>query len=307
MSLLLVMPGRDTAPVVAALGRLDASLPVQVWPQVADPDGVVMAVTWNHPAGALAGLPGLRLVCSYGAGVDHLLRDPALPAGVPLARVVDPNLVTDMVEYVVGALGAWRRGFAGYRDSQARGEWRPRVYDRDRRALVLGLGQLGGAVADALVALGWRVDGWSRSGRAHPGLRVLRGRPALLDAVGEVAVVVCLLPLTPATAGVVDGELLARCRPGSLLVNVARGGHLVEVDLLTALDRGRPAAAWLDVFDDEPLPPGHPFWRHPAITITPHVASLTDPESVARQLVRAYRRTVAGEPPEHAVERGRGY
>lgn len=302
-----MMPGRDTTSVVAALARADDALEVRVWPDVGEPAEIVMAVTWNHPAGTLAGLAGLRLVCSYGAGVDHMLHDPGLPRGVPLARVVDPNLVADMTEYVVGAALAWRRGFATYRAHQRHAEWAPQGYDRDRRALVLGLGQLGGAAASALASLGWDVVGWSRSGRAPAGVRVVTGRADLVAALPAAAVVVCLLPLTSATAGLFDSALLDHFRPGSLLVNVARGGLVVEEALLAALDRGRPAAAWLDVFRDEPLPADHMFWRHPAVTVTPHVASLTDPDSVADQLTRAYRRAVAGAPPHHLVDPARGY
>lgn len=307
MSLLLVMPGRDTSSVETALGRAAPGLDVRVWPAVGDPADVLMAVTWNHPPGCFDALPALRVISSYGAGVDHLLRDPELPAGVPVVRVVDPNLVKDMVEYVVGAVCAWRRGFAAYRESQARPEWAPSPYGREREALVLGLGELGGAVARALVGVGFDVSGWSRTPKAIPRVRSLVGRDALEAALPEAAAVVCLLPLTPATEGLLDRRLLARFRPGALLVNVARGGHVVEVDLVEALDRGRPAAAWLDVFVDEPLPPGHPFWRHPAVTVTPHVASLTDAASVAAQLAAAYRRAEAGAPFEHVVDPVRGY
>ncbi len=307
MSMLLVMPGRDTEPVRAALERAAPGLEVRVWPDVGEPGDVLVAVTWNHPPGCFDRLPALRVISSYGAGVDHLLRDPDLPAGVPVVRVVDPNLVTDMVEYAVGAVCAWRRGFAAYRRNQERAEWVPAPYDRERTALVLGLGELGGSVARALAGIGFDVSGWSRTPATIPGVRSLVGRDALEAALPAAAAVVCLLPLTPATEGILDRRLLARFRPGSLLVNAARGRHVVEADLLRALERGRPAAAWLDVFADEPLPPEHLFWRHPAVTVTPHVASLTDPDSVAAQLAETYRRAAAGGPFRHVVDPARGY
>lgn len=307
MSLLLVMPGRDTEPVRDALRRASPGLDVRVWPDVGDPARVLMAVTWNHPPGCFDALPALRVISSYGAGVDHLLRDPRLPAGVPVVRVVDPNLVQDMVEYAVGAVCAWRRGFEVYRQRQQRAEWVPVPYDRDRSALVLGLGELGGAVARALAGIGFDVSGWSRTPKAIRDVRCQVGRDALEAALPAAAAVVCLLPLTPATEGILDRRLLARFRPGSLLLNLARGAHVVESDLLEALDRGRPAAAWMDVFADEPLPPEHPFWRHPAVTVTPHVASLTDPDSVAVQLVATYRRAESGGPFRHVVDPARGY
>lgn len=301
------MPGRDTDVLRRVLAEELSDVRVAEWPSVESPAEVRMAVVWNHPEGALRSFPNLELVCSYGAGVDHLLRDPDLPANVGIVRVVDPQLVTDMVEYVVGVACAHHRGFATYREQQRGTAWAPHEYSRAPRALVLGLGELGGAVARALVSLGWRVTGWSRSGRPADGVDSTMGRDALERSVADAELVVCMLPLTPQTDGLVDHALLRRMRPEALLLNVGRGRLVVEADLLAALDAGRPGAAWLDVFEQEPLPPEHPLWVHPRVTVTPHVASLTDPSVAARLVADVWRRLERGEPQQHRVDPARGY
>lgn len=307
MSLLILMPGRDTAVLEETLRAGAPELELEVWPEVGDPAAVEMAVVWNHPQGELLRYPRLEVVCSYGAGVDHLLRDPELPTGAEIVRVVDPQLVRDMVEYVVGAVISWRRDLATYRCDQAERRWQPREYDRSRRALVLGAGELGGAVARGLAAVGFDAVCWATSAGDRRGVPTISGRDALESALAAADATVCLLPLTPATEGLFDASLLATMKPGSLLVNVGRGHHLVESDLVAALDRGRPAAAWLDVFDTEPLPAASPLWVNPAVTITPHVASLTDPRSVAGLILDVWRRHRVGEPLPHRVDPARGY
>lgn len=302
-----MMPGRDTAAFAQHLGVVLPGVTTHIWPDVGDPAEVEMVVAWNHPAGELRQFPAAQVICSFGAGVDHLLRDPDLPQEVELVRIVDPDLVTDMVEYVVGALISHRRSFSRYRDQQRDALWLPHDYDRRRTAAVLGQGELGRPVSRALVGLGWHVLGWSRGGRAIPGVEPVTGRRGLERALAEAAAVVCLLPLTPATDGLLDRDLLARMAPDSLLVNVGRGRQVVAADLLVALETGQPGAAWLDVFADEPLPPDHPFWSHPRVTITPHVASLTNPVTAADLVADVWRRMRAGDAQLHQVDRARGY
>ena len=302
-----MMPGRETTDVRTALAARLPGVEIEIWPEVAAPDAVRMAVVWNHPEGALRAFQNLELVCSYGAGVDHLLRDPDLPEHVDIVRVVDPRLVADMVEYVVGVACSHHRGFGAYREQQRDATWEPHPYVRDPRAVVLGLGELGGAVASALVRLGWRVEGWSRGGREVPGVVARVGLHDLETSLQTADLVVCLLPLTPATDGLVDAALLARMRPDTLLLNVGRGRLVEEEDLLEALDAGRPGHAWLDVFAHEPLARDHPFWHHPRVTVTPHVASLTDPAAAAQQVADVWRRLERSESQPHPVDRVRGY
>lgn len=269
-----------------------------------------IAIVANPPPGALAGLPRLRLVQSLWAGVERLLADPTLPATVPLARMVDPAMNAAMAETALWAVLSLQRGFFRYERLQRAACWAPHPQRRaDELAVaVLGLGQMGRATARRLVAHGCRVLGWSATPAALEGVECLHGG-ATLDArlLPEADVVVNLLPLTSATRGLFDAARLARMKPGAALVNLARGAHVVETDLLAALDAGRLGHAVLDVFQEEPLPPAHPFWRHERVTVLPHAAAQTDPRSaaaVAAANVRAVRR---GEPPAHRVDRARGY
>jgi glyoxylate/hydroxypyruvate reductase A len=309
---LFVMPGRepDAARVLEIWRQQAPDLDGRVWsPATASTDeDAVVAVVWNHPHGSLADLPRLRGVVSFGAGVDGLLQDPSLPRDILIGRTVDSNLQRDLVEYVQLAVLAWRRSWRRLLEAQQEQRWAPEAYRRDGTIAVLGLGALGQAVAEHLdeIQLG-RVVGWSRTQASIPGVRTHSGRSGLADAVADADEVVCCLPLNAETEGILDRRLFRAMRPGSYLINIGRGRHLVEADLLAALDDGQLGGACLDVFAEEPLPPGHPFWSDRRITVTPHVASLTDPGSVAGQLAESVRRIAAGQPPAFPVDRKRGY
>jgi glyoxylate/hydroxypyruvate reductase A len=258
------------------------------------------AVVANPPPGTLQGLPRLRLIQSLWAGVDRLLADATLPTGVPIARMVDPAMTAAMVETALWAVLALHRGFFAYQQRQREQVWRQH---RQRRAdelgvLVLGQGTLGGAVAEALRGRGYRVAGWRREGAQAEDFEA---RLAAAD------ILVNLLPLTEATRGLLDARLFARLPRGAGLVNLARGAHLVEADLLAALDAGQLRHAVLDVFQTEPLPAAHPFWRHPRITVLPHAAALTDERSAAAVAAANLRALRDGRPLQHRVDRVRGY
>lgn len=309
MALLIVLPGREeeASRLAADFREIDETLDIRLWPDVGLRDDVDMVVAWNHPKGLLNSFPNLRLVASFGAGVEHLLDDPALPEGVEIVRTVDSGLAFGMAEYVVTAVADWRRGWGAFREAQRLKTWSPRSYALNGTVLVLGIGRMGWAVARALQSVGHRVVGWKRTGGSVDGVECISGRRALKEALADVDVVVCLLPLTVETEGMLDCDFFASMKKGSLLVNVGRGAHLNEDDLIAALAEGRPGHAVLDVFREEPLPLGHSFWTHPAITVTPHVASLTDPRGAAERIAENRRRLNAGEPLLDPVERERGY
>lgn len=273
-----------------------------------DPDAVDAAFVANPPHGALAQYPNLRFIQSLWAGVDRLLGDPALP-DVPVARLVDPDLTQAMVEAVVAHVMALHRQTYAYARQQERCEWKQldQPLARDRRIGILGLGELGAAVARALAALSFPVAGWSRSPRAVPSVQCLSGRDGIEALLARSDILVNLLPLTPDTTGILDARLLARLPNGASLVNVARGAHLVENDLLAALDGGRIDHAILDVFGEEPLPPAHPFWSHPRISVFPHVAAYSAPESAARIAAANVSAFREGRPVTGLVDRVRGY
>jgi glyoxylate/hydroxypyruvate reductase A len=263
----------------------------------AEPGAVQAALVANPPPGSLQGLPALRLIQSLWAGVDKLLADTSLPSEVPLARMVDPAMNAAMAETALWATLALQRGFFRYATNQSAGLWRTHAQRRaqDVQVLVLGQGQMGAAAAAALARQGYAVQGWRRDGTP------------LLPRLAASDIVINLLPLTAETRGLVDAAFLAALPRGAGLVNLARGAHVVDADLLAALDSGHLGHAVLDVFHTEPLPPGHPFWQHPRVTVLPHAAAFTDPRSAAAVAVANVRAALEGRPIAHRVDRRRGY
>ena len=268
-----------------------------------------VALVANPPPGSLRDLPGLRLIQSLWAGVDRLLVDPSVPATVPLARMVDPAMNEAMAQTALWAALSLQRGFFGYAAQQRAGVWRPQPWRRadETTVAVLGLGQMGRTAALRLLQHGYRVLGWSRGTASAEGVPVHCGAAALPPLLAQAQIVVNLLPLTPATHGLFNAQTLAQLPRGASLVNLARGAHVVEADLLAALDRGHLHHAVLDVFATEPLPPAHAFWSHPSVTVLPHVAAPTDPRSAAPIAARNVQALRDGRPLEHLVDRTRGY
>jgi len=291
------------------LRALVPDLDFRVWPDTGAVAEIDTALVWRPEPGLLAGLPGLKAIFSLGAGVDHIFADPDLPVGVPVTRVVDADMTGRMTEYVLFHVLRRHLRHDEYRDQQARGEWRELAHPAaaERRVGVMGLGVLGGAAARALADLGFDVAGYSRRARDMPGIDRFHGADGLEPFLNRTEILVCLLPLTAATAGILDERLFDALPDGAWLINVARGNHLVEDDLLAALASGRLAGATLDVFADEPLPASHPFWPHPAITITPHIAAISDPRSIAKQVAENITRLRDGRALINVVDPGAGY
>jgi glyoxylate/hydroxypyruvate reductase len=290
------------------LARRLPDLELREWPQLGDPESIEVALVWKPPPGALQGLPNLKAILSLGAGVDGFLKDDTLP-DVPLCRMVDPSMTTSMSEYVLLAVLRHHRRFDRFERARAERRWAfelPKPAPA-RTVGILGLGVLGGDAARTLAARGFRVLGWSRTPKSIEGVICLSGEDGLSTVAAESEILVCLLPATPDTKGILNADLLGRLPEGACLVNAARGHHLVEEDLLAALDSGRLEAATLDVFHQEPLPPDHPFWNDPRILITPHVASYSLPSTGADQVAENIRRALDGRPLLHVVDRSRGY
>ena len=271
--------------------------------------GVDVALVANPPAGALLGLPRLRLIHSLWAGVERLLADASVPAGVPVVRMVDPAMSEAMAETALWAVLSLHRGFFDYAERQRAARW---LQHGQRRAdevtvAVLGLGRMGRATAARLAANGYPVVGWSRSPSVVDRVETLAGDATLPAVLKRAEIVVNLLPLTPATRGLFDAHRIAGMKRGASLVNFARGAHVVDADLIAALDAGQLRRAVLDVFHTEPLPPDHPYWRHPRVTVLPHAAALTDPRSAARIVAANVESFRAGRMPGPLVDRSRGY
>jgi glyoxylate/hydroxypyruvate reductase A len=280
----------------------------RLWPDVGDPKDVLYLAAWEPPAEIATRFPNLELLFSSGAGVDQF-DFAALPPKLPVVRMIEPGIIRGMVEYVTHAVLDLHRDMPAYRRAQQRGQWQPLPVKTasERRVGVLGLGSLGQAVLAQLVPFGFDCAGWSRALHALEGVRCFAGAGGLDEFLAGTDILVCLLPLTDATRGLLDRHLFARLPRGASLVHVGRGPQLVAQDLLAALDAGQLAEAVLDVTDPEPLPPAHPLWSNERVRITPHIASMTQPETAARVVIDNVRRLARGEPLVGLVDRERGY
>lgn len=316
MSLLIALTNWDEDAWRARFARELPGEKVVLLGEPFDRRSIHYVASWKHPHGALAGLPNLAAIFSLGAGVDHLLNDPKLP-DVPIARVVDPDLTSRMSEYVLMHCLMILRQHRRYDEQQRRKLWdddRDQPAARHVRVGILGLGELGQDAARKLLAVGFQVAGWSRTPRIVPGIVCHSGTEGLPAFLAHSDILVCLLPLTAETTGIINAELLAGLARdghpslgGPHLINAGRGGSQVEADILAALDGGRLASALLDVFETEPLPADSPLWTHPRVTVTPHNAAMSAPDTVAALVARQIRAHQAGGALENLVERGRGY
>jgi glyoxylate/hydroxypyruvate reductase len=280
----------------------------RVWPDAGDLSKVEYVIAWQVPPEFLARLPRLKVLFSSGAGIDHIDFS-TVPAHIPVVRMVEPGIINGMVEYVSLAVLALHRDLFDYFPAQAARVWAPlEVPPASARTIgVMGMGSLGRAVLERLGTYGFRLRGWNRSLRVMQGVESFAGDDQLPRFLERCDVLVCLLPLTPATRGVLNKNVFSALPVGASVINVGRGPHLVDADLLEALDSGRLARAILDVTDPEPLPPEHPFWTHPRVFLTPHVASMTQPETAAPILLENIRRHQRGEPLADVIDRDRGY
>lgn len=270
---------------------------------------ITMAIVWKHPNGSLKGYPNLKCIASFGAGVDFIFEDPDRPAGIPLTRVVDPKLAGDMSEFVLAQILSYLKHLKTYALEQEKRIWQPREYMRIEGTVVgiMGVGALGSVLARDLGKLGFCVQGWVTSKKGDSEIPLFAGTEGLAAFLENIKILVCLLPLTDETRGILNKKHFALLPRGAFVINVARGGHLVDEDLLEMLANGHLAGAALDVFHEEPLSQNHPFWGHPAIHLTPHIASVSDQESVIPQLLGNYERLMNGKPLENVVSMDKGY
>lgn len=287
----------DMGPMAARLAALRPAWQVRVWPEPGSEDAQV-AVCWDVPPGLFARMPRLALVHGIAAGTDNIVHGQEL-RGLPVCRVIDAEQVRGMVEYALWSVLYFHRGFDRALAQQARGEWRrpPLRAAAEHPVGVLGLGTIGSAVAEALHAHGYRVSAFNRSPRAIEGVHVEAGGPDRLPRfLAGLDTLVCLLPLTPATRGILNRDTFAQLPRGAALVHLGRGGHLVTQDLRDALRQGQLRGAVVDVFPSEPLAPGDPLWSEPGLVVTPHMGTMASPERVAAQIVGNVERLCAGMP-----------
>jgi len=290
------------------LARRVPDIDVRIWPDTGPVEAVDGALVWGPPPGDLARYPNLQAIFSIGAGVDHIINDPDLPA-VPLTRMVDTNMTERMREYVVLHVLRYHRRQPDYDALQRARRWEEldQPHASGRRVGVLGLGELGTSSANALALLGFDVAGWSRRPKSLDGVTTFHGAEGLPPFLAQSEILVCLLPLTAATRSIIDAGFLAQLPAGAALINAARGDHVVDPDLMAALDSGHISGATLDVFSEEPLPPDHPYWGHPKVTVTPHISAITDPVSSADQVAENIHRLRAGKALINLVDLEQGY
>lgn len=309
MTILYADDPADAEGWAAAIRALDPTVAIRFWPESGPVTEIDFAIVGGRAPGDLRVFPNLKAIQSTWAGVNHLLTDANLPLGTPLARMVDQGLTVGMTEYIVfHALDTLREG-PRLHAAQARAQWLdldPRA-PREMVVAMMGLGVLGQDAAARLVDLGFQVRGWSRSRRDVVGVETFAGVDGLRACLAGADILVCLLPLTDDTRGILNATVFAALKPGAVLIHAARGAHLVEADLTNALDSGQLSRAVLDVFATEPLPQDHPFWRDARITVTPHVAAISRPGIGATDIVENRRRALAGEPLVNQVDRSRGY
>lgn len=281
----------------------------RVWPDVGDPADIDYALVWKPKPGLLATLPNLKAILSLGAGVDHIFADPDLPAGVPVSRVVNDNMALRMREWVLLHVLSHHRRQREYNQLQRARVWRglEQPHAGERCVGVMGLGELGGDAARHLAGIGFDTIGWSRSPREVEGVRTFHGRDGLKAFLAETDILVSVLPLTPETTNMINADFLSRLPRGASVINAGRGQQIVEADLIAALDSGHLTEATLDVFQTEPLPVTDPLWIHPRVTVTPHIAAMTDPRALVRQVVQDIRRVEAGGEVTNPVDPTRGY
>jgi glyoxylate/hydroxypyruvate reductase A len=283
-------------------------VPFRIWPEVGDARDVRYLAAWLPPDELATDLPNLEVLFSVGAGVDQLNLG-QIPAHVKLVRMVEPALVATMAEFVGFAVTALHRDMPLYLHQQREHVWRDhRVRAAGAsRVGVMGLGMLGTAAIARLQQLGFECAAWNRSRRDVAGVHCYAGEGELAAFLARTDILVCLLPLTPETRGILNARVFAALPEGAAVINAGRGGHVVEPDLLRALDGGQLRAAFLDVCETEPPPPGHRFWDHPKIWLTPHIASTTQPESGVQAVLANVRRHQRGERMEGIVDIARGY
>lgn len=306
---LIAAEGEDPNPLRAELKRLRPDIEVHADGEDYDPSRIGFAAVWFPRPGLMASLPNLAAIFSLGAGIDHILADPQLPASQPIVRLMHDRTREQVRDYIIHVVLHYYRMMDVAADQQRRRHWEF-LQIRDKASLkvgMLGLGQMGGNAARALRDLGFTVMGWSRSAKEIPGITTFTGEAGRTEMLSQSSFLVSMLPATTATIGLLDAKLFAQLPQGAVVVNLGRGNHLVIDDLLAALDSGHLSGATLDVFSPEPLAEDSPVWTHPKIRVTPHIGSDGNAEIAAAAITDNIRRMEQGEAPVPVGDRTRGY
>ena len=305
--LLLDSVSKDLSPWIKAFREHLSPEEVVTWEQVEDPDKISVAVVWQHQQDLFKKIPHVQLVASLGAGVDHIVNDPFLPPEVPISKVISSHLSAPMSNYCIGAILHFHKQFDKYWEDKQKKRWH-QEFDPERKMNIgiLGIGELGSDLAKKLVGLGFSVSGLSRTRKVLEGITTY-GREDMEAFLSSVNALVCMLPSTRDTAGMINKALLDQLPKNSYLINVGRGKQQIDQDILQALNQGQLSGAFLDVFPEEPLPQASPLWEHPKVFITPHIAVVTKVEAAVPQIVENFHRVQKGLPLINLIDRSKGY
>jgi glyoxylate/hydroxypyruvate reductase A len=306
MSVLVISPGRDPEPWVKALKKESPGINVYAYPEEHDPEEIEYVISWKHPRGIYKHYPNLKVIASMGAGVDHITCDPEIPENIAITRIIDKQLSVDMSDFVLALVMNHIRNISFHHNSHS---WKPLPYRRieEEHIGIMGLGIMGNAVAQNLLKNRFNISGWAKTSKKLVGINTYSGEKQFEKFLNRSTILICLLPLTQETENILNKELFEKLPKGAYIINVARGQHLMEYDLLEMIDNGHLSGASLDVFRIEPLPQEHLFWDHPKINISPHIASITNPHKVVHQIMDNYRRMKEGKKLKNTIVRKLGY
>lgn len=292
-----------------ALLKKDPKLDIRIWPEVGDKKDIEALFLWSHPLGVTKQFPNAKLIYSLAAGVDHIFIDTDVNTNIPIVRVVDNYMANDIVQYVLAYALKHIKLLDHWATKQTQKQWfkQPPFNLSDKTIGIMGMGFLGKKAALMFQQLGLKTSGWSQSHKQVAGIKHYTGDCEFKTFIQQAELLICMLPLTEKTRGILNKNTFALMPKESYLINVGRGQHIIENDLLAALDSGQLVGATLDVFNQEPLPSDHPYWSHPKITVTPHIASVTNPETAVDQVYENYQRMQQGKLLENIVSAQKGY
>lgn len=309
MSIVICFNNKDPKPWQGALQAKLKDVTIEIYPQVKNPDKVTFALCWKPDKNILAQFKNLKVVQSVGASVEHIIQTQNLPSNCIISRIVDNQLSNDMFEFLLTGILSHLKRFSEYHVDQQQQQWNPKPYKNINNTTigVLGLGKIGTTVSEKLAQLGFQVKAWSASEKKLENVSCFYGESGLNSVLKNTDILINILPLTTATENILNLQNLEKLNKNGYVINVGRGEHLVETDLLTLLESQHLSGALLDVFRTEPLPSTHPFWQHDAITITPHIAAITNINTAADIVVTNYQNLVNGTELRHIVSLKKGY
>lgn len=309
MSILLVFENKNVSPWIKALKKELPNTTIEVYPEVNDKNTVDFVICWKPTKNVLTEFPNIKIIQSAGAAIDHITNSQIIPTNTIITRIIDERLSNDMWEFLITIVLSELKNMSLYSIQKTTKNWKQHSYRSisNTNIAILGLGEIGGYVAKKFTEIGFNVKGWSNSKKEIPNVKSYHEKNKFDTFLNNADFLINLLPLTATTKNILNKNTFNKLPKGSFLINVARGEHLVDNDLINALDTSMLSGAFLDVFRTEPLPVEHPFWKHPKIKITPHIASLTNVNTAINQITENYKSFLNKEEIKNSVSLKKGY